>query len=65
MSPAQADLPYIAWTAYLPGWTEEYVPSSDNDCVAGRPACLEQTRKEFGRILKENAQSCSTTRSSP
>ena len=59
VSPAQADLPYIAWTAYLPGWTDEYVPSSDNDCVAGRSACLGQTRKEFGRILKAEAQSCS------
>ena len=34
------DLPYLAWTAYLPGWTDQYVPSSDNDCVAGRPSCL-------------------------
>jgi Family of unknown function (DUF5995) len=58
VSPARAELPYIAWTAYLPGWTNQYVPSSDNDCVSGRPACLNQTRKEFGRILKENAQSC-------
>ena len=42
VSPAQADdLPYVAWTAYLPGWTDQYVPSSDNDCVAGRPSCLE------------------------
>jgi hypothetical protein len=59
VAPAQAtDLPYIAWTAYLPGWTNQYVPSSDNDCVSGRPGCLTQTRKEFGKILKENAQSC-------
>ncbi len=58
VNPAHADAPYVAWSAYLPGWTEEYVPSSDNDCVAGRPACLKQTRQEFGRILKENAQNC-------
>ena len=57
-NPAQADAPYVAWSAYLPGWTDEYIPSSDNDCVAGRPACLKQTRQEFGRILKENAQNC-------
>jgi hypothetical protein len=57
-SPAGAELPYVAWAVYLPGWTEEYVPSSDNDCVAGRAACLKQTRKEFGRILSENAQQC-------
>jgi hypothetical protein len=60
VSPARADgVPYVAWSAYLPGWTDEYVPSSENDCVAGRDSCLRQTRKEFGRILKETAQSCS------
>src|SRR3954454_514654 len=59
VSSARADdLPYIAWTTYLPGWTDEYVPSSDNDCVAGRPSCLKATLKKFGTILKENAQSC-------
>ena len=57
-SPARAEVGYVAWSAYLPGWTDEYVPSSANDCVAGRPTCLKQTRKEFERILKENAQSC-------
>jgi hypothetical protein len=60
VSPAQADdLPYVAWSAYLPGWSDEFVPSSDNDCVAGRSSCLYQTRKEFGRILKDNATQCS------
>ena len=58
VSPARAELSYVAWSTYLPGWTEEYIPTSENDCVAGRPACLKQTRKEFGRILKETAQSC-------
>jgi len=59
VSPAHADdLPYVAWTAYLPGWTDEFVPSSDNDCVAGRPNCLKGTLKKFGSILKENAQNC-------
>jgi len=57
-NPARADVPYVAWSAYLPGWTDEFIPSSENDCVAGRPACLKQTRQEFGRILKENAQDC-------
>jgi Family of unknown function (DUF5995) len=58
VSPARAELPYVAWSAYLPGWTEEYIPSSENDCVAGRAVCLKQTRKEFGRILEETARSC-------
>ena len=39
---AHADgiLPYVPWSSYLPGWTDEYVPSSENDCVAGRDSCL-------------------------
>jgi hypothetical protein len=58
--PARADAaPYVAWSTYLPGWTDAYVPSSANDCVAGRPVCLRQTRKELGRILTETAHSCS------
>ena len=39
-------LPYVPWSSYLAGWTDEYVPSSDNDCVAGRPSCLKATLKE-------------------
>jgi hypothetical protein len=59
VSSAQADdLPYLAWTAYLPSWTDQYVPTSDNDCVAGRPSCLKATLKKFDTILKQNAQGC-------
>lgn len=59
VSAAQAEVPYVGWTAYLPGWTDEYIPSSENDCVAGRDNCLKATRKEFGRILTDEAQQCS------
>jgi hypothetical protein len=59
-APAQADLlPYVPWSSYLPGWTDQYVPSSDNDCVAGRPACLKGTLKEQARIADDTASSCS------
>jgi hypothetical protein len=59
-SPAQADLlPYVPWSSYLPGWTDEYVPSSDNDCVAGRSNCLNGTLKEQSRIADDTASSCS------
>jgi len=58
--PAQADLvPYVPWSSYLPGWTDAYVPSSDNDCVAGRPNCLQATLKEQSRIADQTASSCS------
>src|SRR3954447_198681 len=58
--PARADLvPYVPWSSYLPGWTDQYVPSSDNDCVAGRPNCLQATLKEQSRIADQTATSCS------
>ena len=57
---ASADTqPYVAWSAYLPGWTDQYVPSSDNDCVAGRDTCLKATLKELARVADSTAQSCS------
>lgn len=59
-APAQADLlPYVPWSSYLAGWTDEYIPSSDNDCVAGRPNCLQGTLKEQSRIADQTASSCS------
>jgi hypothetical protein len=58
--PAQAGgVPYIPWSSYLPGWTDQYVPSSDNDCVAGRPSCLQATLAEQSRIADQTASSCS------
>ena len=60
-APAHADglLPYVPWSSYLSGWTDEYIPSSDNDCVAGRSNCLKGTLKEQSRIADETAASCS------
>lgn len=58
-APAHADLlPYVPWSSYLPGWTDQYVPTSDNDCVAGRPNCLNGTLKEQSRIADSTASSC-------
>jgi len=59
-APAHADLlPYVPWSSYLAGWTDEYVPSSDNDCVAGRSNCLNGTLKEQSRIADDTASTCS------
>ena len=49
----------VAWSAYLAGWTDEFVPTSDNDCVAGRDSCLKATLKELARIADGTAKSCS------
>lgn len=56
---AAATAPYVPWSSDLPGWSDTYVPSSDNDCAAGRPRCLTATRRELGRILNLTAPSCS------
>lgn len=60
LSPAHADVtvPYTPWSTYLVGWTDEYVPSSDNDCVAGRSNCLKATLRELSRIADAAAEAC-------
>lgn len=61
-APARADVvPYVAWSSSLSGWTDEYVPTSENDCVAGRPNCLRATLKELSRIADSTAESCDHT----
>lgn len=57
-SAASADVLYVPWSAYLSGWTDAYVPSSANDCLAGRPTCVKQTLQELDRILQETGKSC-------
>ncbi len=49
----------VAWSSYLAGWTDEFVPTSDNDCVAGRDNCLKATLKELARIADSTAKNCS------
>jgi hypothetical protein len=49
----------VAWSAHLSGWTDEFVPTSENDCVAGRDNCLKATLKELARIADSTAKSCS------
>jgi hypothetical protein len=56
---ADGALPYVPWSSYLPGWTDEYVPTSENDCVAGRSNCLHATLRELSRIADDTASTCS------
>jgi len=56
---ADAQVTYVPWSAYLPGWTDKFIPSSSNDCVAGRPSCIKQAVKELDRILQSTGPSCS------
>jgi hypothetical protein len=55
---AQGDTLYVAWSSALPGWTDQYDPSSSNDCVSGKPTCLAKTLKELNRVFEANAKSC-------
>ncbi len=59
VGPAHADVAYVPWSTYLSGWTDSYIPSSANDCVAGRSSCVKQTVRELDRILDSAATSCS------
>jgi len=60
VSPADAGtVTYVPWSSQLPGWTTEFIPSSSNDCVAGRRACVKATTKELARILQLTGTSCS------
>lgn len=50
---------YIPWSTSLPGWSDTYTPSSDDDCQAGKPNCLDKTLRELAKIHDLNGQSCS------
>ena len=51
--------PSVAWSSHVAGWTGEYVPASDDDCVSGRDTCLKATLKELARIADDTAATCS------
>ena len=56
---ARAQTEYVPWSAVLPGWTVGHVPTSENDCVAGRKNCVKHSVKELDRILQLTGKSCS------
>jgi Family of unknown function (DUF5995) len=52
------DPPFVGWTDLLPGLTTEYVPSSDNDCAAGRTRCVDAVIREMRRRFDPLAAAC-------
>lgn len=57
---ARADITlYTPWSSVLPGWNDQFVPGSDNDCAAGRSSCLNVTLNEQTHILAQTGQACS------
>jgi hypothetical protein len=59
-APAQADDPtFVDWTSLLPSFTDTYDPNSANDCVAGKPSCIDKTIREMQRRFDPLGQACS------
>jgi len=57
-SPAAAEDLVLNWPQLLPGLTEGYEPSSENDCKAGRIQCVDSVIREMGRRFEPLAESC-------
>jgi hypothetical protein len=57
--PALADDPlFVEWTSMLPSFTDEYDPTSENDCTAGRWNCVDKTIREMERRFEPLASAC-------
>jgi hypothetical protein len=52
------DPQFVGWTELLPGMTTEFVPSSENDCTAGRTRCVDAVIREMRRRFGPLASSC-------
>ena len=52
------DPPFVPWSDLLPGLTDEYNPSSANDCVAGRMNCVRALIREMERRFEPLGRSC-------
>lgn len=50
--------PFIPWSSLLPGLTDEYNPSSANDCVGGRMNCVRSVIREMERRFEPLGRSC-------
>lgn len=50
---------FVEWATLLPGLTDTYNPDSPNDCVAGRPSCINAVVNEMQRRYRPLAGSCS------
>jgi hypothetical protein len=56
---SRADDPmFIDWSSLLPSLVDTYTPNSANDCVAGRPHCVDAVIREMKRRFQPQGQSC-------
>jgi hypothetical protein len=49
---------FVNWAALLPSLTDAFDPNSSNDCVAGRPHCVDATIAEMQRRFELLGQNC-------
>jgi hypothetical protein len=49
---------FVNWPALLPSLTDAYDPNSANQCVAGKPRCVDATIIEMQRRFASLGQSC-------
>jgi hypothetical protein len=59
VAPAGASTLVVEWTDLLPGLTEGYDPSSENDCKKGHINCVDSVIREMDRRFEPLAAACS------
>jgi hypothetical protein len=52
------DPPYFGWSSLLSGTSSGFQPTSEDDCVAGREACIDKVIREMDRRFRPLAESC-------
>ena len=52
------DPPYLGWSTLLQASSTGFVPSSEDDCVAGRETCIDKVIREMERRFRPLAVSC-------
>jgi hypothetical protein len=58
-SASRADDPlFVDWSSLLPSFVDTFTPNSANDCVAGRPHCVDAVIREMKRRFQPQGQSC-------
>lgn len=50
---------FLGWTGTLPPRVASYSPTSEDDCTAGRIACVDKVIREMERRLRPLAEACS------
>ena len=52
------DPPFVGWSSLLAGTSTGFEPTSEDDCVAGREACIDKVIREMDRRFRPLAERC-------